>query len=81
MIILRPFMGGLLLGSAILAAYRPVPSLERATELGGDGLPAAGGRPMALETAADMAPSVVFVLLWTDVGGVMPRLEGGREGE
>lgn len=58
-----------------------MPSLERAMELGGEGLPGCGGRPMALEREADMAPSVVLVLLWTDVGGVMPRFEGGSVGE
>jgi hypothetical protein len=61
----------------MLWAYKPVPSLERPTEEGGEGLPFGPGRPMPLS----IPPSTVLALLCTEVGGVMPRLLGGRPGE
>jgi hypothetical protein len=63
--------------SFMLWAYRPVPSLERPTEEGGEGLPFASGRPMPL----GIPPCTVFALLCTEVGGVMPRVFGGGPGE
>ena len=51
-----------------------VPTLERARELGGDGLPLSG-RPFCI------GPSVVLALLaleWPDVGGVSKGAGAGR---
>ena len=65
---------------AMLGAYRPVPSLDRAMELGGEGFPLLG----RLGASFDM-PSVCVVsaLEWPEVGGVikfpLPR-DGAGDG-
>lgn len=43
----------------MLEAYRPVPSLERPTELGGEGLPFGGGRmPLSMLPSGLLGPYV-----------------------
>lgn len=63
--------------SFMLWTYRPVPSLERPTEEGGEGLPCGPGRPMPL----DISPFTVCALLCTEVGGVMRRVFRAGPGE
>jgi hypothetical protein len=61
-----------------LEAYSPVPSLDLPTEFGGEGLPLfAADLPIPLS----IPPSVVLALVWTEVGGVTPRLLAGTVGE
>lgn len=62
----------------MLEAYSAAPSLDLPTEFGGDGLPLFGG---GLPIPLSIPPSVVLALVWTEVGGVTPRLLAVTVGE